>query len=519
MFLRQLSLPAGGLGLVALFAAGIYSLIYREFGLPVRILLALGVVLIAFFLWYNTEPVGAALRGREVRYGSNALAMTLAFLGIVALLNFLGVRYSQRWDLTQAQRYSLSPQTLKVVRDLRDNIQVTGFFLPEDAPRKQQAEDLLKEYRARSDKISYEFVDPDLHPAEAQKFNIRQSGTLVFQRSERRQEVLTVGESDFTSALVKLTTEPKKVYFLTGHSERAIDSYDRDGYAQVRRELERENLKVEALNLVARRTVPEDAGVLIIAAPKSPLLPEEKQAINDYLDAGGKALVAAEPRTGYLLNDILQRWGIEAGEGVVVDPERSFFGDLSTPVITKYAYSLITKDMEGVITVFPFAAPVRPAATYIQGLSLLGLAETSDKSWIETDAQRASYDEGTDPKGPTFLAATAEAQPLPPARAQPPAGQEEARGDQKPRTRLVVFGDADFASNAFLGLLGNRDFFVNSVNWLAQAEELISIRPKAPEDRPVMLTPSQFNLVFLTSAGLLPLIVLAAGALVWWARR
>ena len=511
--LRRVSSPAGYVGACALFAAAGYYFIYRDFNSVVQGLLGLAVLTLALYAWGAREAVLCALTSRQTRRGSNSLVMLLAFVGIVGLLNFLAARHTYRWDLTDTGIYSLSPQTLQVLGNLENPVRVIGFFTLQGDYQRQAAEDLLKEYAARSDKISYEFVDIDQRPALAQQYQIRSEG-LLFLSGDRRQHVQGTTESDFTNALLKISSdEQKTVAFVVGHGERATDGYDDAAYRRAKSALEADNYNVTTVSLTAG-SIPADTDAVVLADPRSPLLEQERQVLRDYLKQGGKLMLLYEPGVDAQLDDLLLDYGVSLGRDLVVDPARAFFGDAGTPVIVQYGWSAITKDLPQ--TIFPGTAALTPPQDSAQGTTVTPLALTSENSWAEKDTSSPRFDEGTDAKGPLTIALTVESE----VNAQEQPEGEESQGDEPQRkSRVVVVGDSDFASDAFIGLVGNLDFFVNSVNWLTEDEGLISIRPKPPESHPIVLTPSQQNLVFLTSVVLVPLLVLVAGGWVWWSRR
>jgi ABC-type uncharacterized transport system involved in gliding motility auxiliary subunit len=518
--LARVAVPAGWAGALLLLLALGYLAVYRELARPAQLALVAAIALLAVFFLGQGAAVGQAMRTRGVRYGSNTVLVALVFLALMGMVNFLAGRYSQRFDLTASQQFSLSQQTIAVLQRLPAEVVVTGFFLVEDEARRQATEDLLKEYAARTDRLRYSFVDPDLQPAVAQSYGIRQSGTIVFQLGDKRQLVLTPSESAFTSALLKLTSPERVVYWLTGHGERDINqAQDPGGYGLARLLLERENYRVELLALATRPAVPDDAAAVLIVGPRSPLLPEEQQALQTYLQNGGKLYLAIDPASQARdsVNALIRPWGLEVGPGFVVDADASFFSDPRTPVIQRYADMPITRDLAGVLTVFPLAAPIDYAGGAPDDLNRLQLLLTSSRAWSETNPEalenpdRAGFDEGQDKRGPLALAMVSERRP----KADDPATQPATA-----RPRLFVIGDSDYATNQFIQTpFGNQDLFVNAVNWVTAAEELITIRPKLADNRPLAVTPAQFNLVVLTSLGLLPLAVLALGGLVWWSRR
>lgn len=451
-----------------------------------------------------------ALTSRQTRRGSNTLIMVVAFIAIVGLLNFLASRYFYRWDLTESGMFTLSPQTKQVLANLKEPVTVKGFFTPQSGWMQQSAEDLLKEYAAASDKFTYEFIDIDQRPTAAQQYNVTREG-LLFLSGSKRQEVWGTTESDFTNAIIKVTSaQTKKVAFITGHGERSPDGTDqRTSYSMARDAIQADNYQVTSLSLLSG-PVPEDVAAVVLAAPRSPLGEQERQTLRDYLKRGGKLLLLIEPGVEAQLDDLLVDYGVSMGRDLVVDVERALYPDPGTPVITEYGWSPVTKDLGQ--TVFPGATALTVPSNPAAGIVVTPLARTSGQSWTTKDPRNPQFKEG-DTRGPLTLAASIEAEVKEGDQAQ--ASSER----QAPKTRLVVVGDSDFAANQFLRLASNRDFLLNAINWLTEAEDLIAIRPKAPEDRTLFLTPTQSNVIWLTSIVLLPLIVLAAGVSVWWSRR
>jgi ABC-type uncharacterized transport system involved in gliding motility auxiliary subunit len=505
---KRLAIPCGIAGLAVLTLAVILYLLTRELDLRVEVLLGLGAVLLVASLAARPDALRSAITGRAARYGSNVGVSIVAFLGILALLNFLGDRHHGRLDLTEFQDYTLSPQTIQILSDLTEPVRVTAFFVQGD-PAQQGLDDLLAEYMYHTDKITYEVVDPDVQPFVAQQYGITSYGTIVFESAGRRQDSLTVDEQGITGAILKVSRASQKVvYFLTGHGERDPGGYDQSDYSEIRDALERDNYVVNTLNLAISSTVPADASVLVVAAPGTPLLEQESEAISAYLQQGGKALIMQEPGREPALSEVLSEWGVEYDDDVVIDPERGLFGvDPLSPVVDSFPFSEITRDLPGVV--LSTVRSITRTVEQPEGVTALALVESSAGSWGETDfealgRQEARYDVGADSAGPLSMAMSVEAQ---------------GEGEATVGTRLVVFGDSDFAGNASLTLGGNGDLFLNSVNWLAEEEELISIRPKPPVSRVLILSPGQARFLQYSSVIFLPAAVLLVGAVVWWRRR
>jgi len=509
-----------GLALLALVAAGVAWVVEGRFGAPGVIALILAVLLGGIAIYLAPEQVRAWISGRPFAFGANAALASAAFIGILVLLNILATRHAQRWDLTAERRFTLSPQTRQILQNLPQPVEALAFFSQNFQFARQDAEDLLDQYRHDSNgKFSYRFIDPVAQASLARQWGVTQDGTILFVMGERRQSVTLYNEQEFTSALVKLirTTQPK-VYFLTGHGERDINEEGDNGYAQVRRALEREGYQVEALNLAVTSTVPADAAVIVLAGPSRPLLDREVEVLKGYLNAGGRMLIALDsplqvsgPGVTESINRLLADWGVAFRDDVIVDPVSSMFTDPLTPLSSRYGFSPITEKLRGIATAFPAARSIDETRVPSDRFRVIRLVETTNQSWSETDLAglRQALNQGrlTSPQGkqpgPLALALTLE--------------QVNGKG------RLVLFGDADFAANQNVGAnlpFANLDLFVNAVNWLSESETLIGLRQSPTSTvRALSATPAQTRTVFMLTVVAMPLIVLAIGAAVWWQRR
>ncbi len=493
----------GGGVLVSALAA-IVAILSGEFDLPARMLMAAGAGLIGAFLIVRRDLVLEVVTGRRVRYGANAVIMSLAFVGIVGLLNVLTDRYHRRFDLTELAEFTLSSQTVQVLGDLEEPVHITGFFQEGDT-RRQDLEDLLLEYQQHSGLITFELIDPVLRPETAIRFGISAFGTIVYQSGGREQhETGAIDERSITSALIKISREEaSRVYFLTGHGERHVEAFVPQGYGQIGQALLEEGYEVESLNLTTAREVPEAATLVIVAAPQTRLLDQEAAALNAYGERGGRLLVLQEPTAEATLETILEPWGLMFEDDVIVDPERALFGlDPFSPVVSDYPFHVVTRELPD--TVFTGVRSISELEDVPERVVVSSLIRSSAGSWGETDyaAPQVQPDEADLP-GPRLIAVAA----------------EREAADGAPKARVAVFGDADFASNASLTLGANQDLFLNAVNWLTEEEALVGIRPLPPAVRSVVLSPVQSGLLFWTSVVFLPGAVVLAGALVWWRRR
>ena len=532
----------GFLTLILLFAT-LSSILLRQH-LAIWICLVLGITSLTAFVILKRQVILRFFVSRQVRYGTNVGATVLLVTGIAVIANVIVVqRFDTSADWTGDKIYTLSDQTKKILHGLDREVQVLAFFSlnPDNdqvARERQRATYLLEMYQRETDKLSVEFVDPYSGAMQSQEYDIQFDGTTVFESGSVRERIRTVGEQEFTSAILKvIRDELVKIYFLTGHEEQAIDDFDQNrGYSQTKEELEKQNYRVEALSLATQPEVPVDCAALIIPGPKAPLLPHEVNAISKYLDKNGKMLLmldpslnsAKDPNQG--LVDLMSRWGVTIGNDLVFDRIRPAFflvggsrPEAPTPIA--FEFHQITQHVNRQVT-FQLARSVTPKTDAETNLNVKSLVKTTDEiggSWGETKRQAdgtfetdLSYTEGEDTPPPVSLAVAIQ-------RAGGELNTEEAPSvdtSEANKTRIIVVGDSDFAGNFFFYGTGGGDFFLNAVNWLTLEEDLIAIRPVDPSERSLrLMTPREKAFVQLTSIFLIPLIIFLIGVGVWWRRR
>ena len=463
-------------------------------------------------------------RGKLAIWSSTTLGF-LAFVGILAFVALIGQRHPLRLDLTEGKRYSISEQSQKIVKALNDDISIKGFFQEAD-PNREQTRDLLETYRYYSKKINYQFIDPDRDPSLAKHYMIRTYGTLVLEGFGKTQTIPTADEESITNAILKLTQEKQRVvYFLTGHGDRDISNFDKDGYSTAKGAIEKENFQVRTLNLLESPKIPEDAALLVVAGPQKALMSTELEALRQYLGRDGRLMLLLEPFSNGGLGDFLASYGIVISPDIIVDTMSRVFGaSYLIPVITEYGFHKIT-DGFNVACFFPTARSVKSAKTIPDLVDLTELASTSPYSWSETEFQFGQpeppeFDEANDDKGPVNVALIASISSKSSGEGQESdeqrAGKEENPGGQG---QILVLGDSDFASNSYLAMQGNSDFFLNSINYLAQQENLITLERPKTSGTPLTLSRSQSQLLFWVGLLLMPAVVLVSGLIVFRLRR
>ncbi len=508
--MRRSSSLLGIVGLISLFfGVTSYFLVGQLEGYS-TVHLVLAAVLLAFYLASSFGELGGLLSARSTRYGANMVVYSALFIALLAGINWLGVRYNQRIDLTEQGVFTLSPQARSVIEALDRDLELQAFL---EGGRNPAIESTLQSFSTVSPRIVVKLVDPDQQPELTQKYSIRNYGTVRVQYGEQATSVDQPTEEALTNAIIKVTrAKTKVIYFLQGEGEPSIEDVETPGgYGQARADLQNEQYRVEPLVLLQEGKVPEDCDVLALAAPLRALLEHEVEAIRSYLAGGGHAMFLLPPQTGAELAPVLARYGVELGNDVVVDQVVRLFQGPTLglePMIETYGPHPITRQMTE-RTIFPLTRSVSPGES-VPGLTITSIAKTSPSSWSESDletlfAQSQASLEETDQSGPISVgvAVTADLNEL-------------GRGDGQ--VRLVVYGTAGIADNKRINMLFNRDLFLNSFGWLGGQEELVSIRPRTVRSSRVQFSREEASTIFYLSVLIVPEFLMVLGLVVWWRR-
>jgi ABC-type uncharacterized transport system involved in gliding motility auxiliary subunit len=495
----------GYVGIVVLAAAVIVPFVRPEWLRFRWTLIIAGVLLVIASLLARVENFRGLAGRRTVRYGVNTAVAVALVLGATVIVQALSFRHSARWDLTETKRFSLSPQTVQLLGNLKTDVSAVAFYRG-DQPGKRVAEDLLKQYaRYSNGKLTWRSVDPDREPGLARRYGIESYGTIVLETQAKSEKVLDAEEEKLTNGLVKVTREGKRaVYVIQGHGEHELSNTDRPGFSEAKSAMEKANYDVKPLVLARAGNVPDDAVVVILPGPRNDLFAPELEALDAYLKRGGKLLAMVNPFQNEGLKKHLVKYGFQLDDDLVVEqnPIGRIFGiGPEVPIVQQYDSHPITRDMSGLTTLFPLTRSITALKTPPQGVNVQPIARTSADSWGETnraDLNRGvAQPDGQDPKGPLTVAAVATID----------------------KARIVVYGTSNLAANQFLNVQGNRDFFLNTVSWLAEEEDQISIRPKDVKQTPVFMSSNQAQVVFLLPVVVLPALVIVGGIVTVIRRR
>jgi ABC-type uncharacterized transport system involved in gliding motility auxiliary subunit len=479
-----------------------------------------GMALLWAFL--TRKSIWRFLTMKSTRYGANVAFIVVLVLGILGLVNFAAKNYSWRKDITRSAVNSLSPQTFKVLGSLPEPVKAYYFGTVQD---KDKNEPLLKTYAHESKNFQYEFVDISRRPTFAKSMGVDKTETLVLKVGEtnKQAKVQGISEEKVTNGLIKLLrTKEQVVYFVSGHGERSIvNAEDQMSYTRAKEELEKQGYTPKELNLFSEGKIPADAAVLVIAGPTQGFFPKELDVLSAWIKDGGRALLAVDispqenglARGSRQLGEILKNYGVRLPNEMLVDPT-SRAAAMEPQILLGFSGSRdhpITKDfaMSAVAANFLFPLTTYLDVEEVPGFPAALLARTSPNAWAEGDwkslrAGSASFQPGQDQKGQMALAVAIETQGT------------KVEGLRK--VRLAVFGSSTFATNNLIDKVSNRDLFLNSVAWLADDEQFISIRAKDEGEGLKQFNNNVLNLVLLLSVFVVPTLLALLGIVVWLRR-
>jgi ABC-type uncharacterized transport system involved in gliding motility auxiliary subunit len=447
-----------------------------------------------------------AANPKRITTFAQAATYTIIFVAILAAVNFLANRYTKSFDATANKRYTLSEQSVKIVKGLQQDMTISYWDLPD---RFAAAKDLLDRYTQHSQKLKVLYRDLDKNRTEAIAAKITQRGAITVQIGNKTETARALTEEEVTGAMVRaLKGGDRSVCFTSGYGDGAIEDGQAQGYSNAKTLTERANYKTKSVSLIPVPEIPADCTVLVVGGPKRDYLPAVVEAIKKYVEGGGHALINLDPplKVGAQIDDneaftkLIEGWGVKLHKDLVLDARGEQVGlGAEFPVAGDYGDHPIVRDMKAqrLATVFPIARSMESVGGTPNDVEML--VKTGPSAFSKEDLKSAAPPENRTP-GERILAM---------------AGTlaEGAKG------RFVIVGTSSWLDNGGVGLSGNRDLFLNMVSWLSSDEDMISIRPKDPDDRRLNMNQRQMNWMFFGSVIGLPILMLLAGISVWWGRR
>ena len=501
MSLKNWGRIAGLFGLVAFLYAMLCWLFVTGTVQSIEVIAAILVGVGGIALWLFTNRREHPL-GRGAFYGAVSAISALVLVAALAGINYIAVKKPKTWDLTKERIFTLSDQTVGVLKGVRDSVKVEAFYSGSE-PEYVELDSRLRQYKAQTDKLTVEFVDPFKHPGRVKEMNISQSGPRVIVKSGNKESrAKEITEEALTNALIEVSRgSTKKIYFTKGHGEHAVADNTERGLKLFVDNLKGEGFQTDEIVLAEHKEMPSDAQALVVGGPVAAFTDGEAKLVKEWVEKGGKLVAMVDPGTQSGLESAFEAWGVHVGKDEVIDPEAQ---NPEVAIAQTYAEHPITQPRSSpfaLATIFPVARSVSKSASAPATWTVTELAKTGPRAWGETgslSSGQVKFDPGQDLKGPVSLAASS------------------TKGAE---SRVVVVGNSLFASNGYYRLSGNKDFALNALSWVAKEESRISIRPKQRQGNHLFLSAEQKQRMTRFSFLVMPLGLLFAGLAVWQTRK
>jgi ABC-type uncharacterized transport system involved in gliding motility auxiliary subunit len=476
--------------------------------------LALGLFA-GFFLaalWVDRRFYKELLTMKTTKQGMSMGAMTAIVLILVIAVNFIAVRKYWTFDFSLAKLNTLSDQSIKLVKGLKEDLNVIYFYKEGTEgveSLKHTFTDLIRRYQDQNEHVKLQFVEVNERPDLAEKYDVKQgTQVVVLDYHGRQSRIEKADEQELTSGIVKVTREKdKKVYVLTGHAELPLEaSKDGSSVSLLKELLTSNRYTVSEFSFTKSAFVPADADVLFIIGPRMNFLDVEVKALEDFLRKGGSLILALSTGFKTGLEPLLKNIGVQAKNdyiasvvqvpnmGIAVDP-RYARGSIFS------ATHPITKPFGGnQFTVFRLPTALLKTEKAPAGQTLDEIVKTGDNSMGFPDTKFKNEGE----KGPFTVAMAIK-------------GKYDSAATQE--TNIVVFGGANFLNDQYLYQNLNRDLALNSVSFLAKEDNLISITPKEVDVSQLSISQTQFVLFIFGFIIPLPILFFISGGFIWYRRR
>lgn len=449
-------------------------------------------------------------------------SFTILFLVIAGLLGWISTRYNKEFDWTATGRHTLSEASVKVLEKLEGPVNITSYASGTDqSPIRQRVKDILKRYEKRTDKFHLTFVDPMTNPEQTRELGIRSDGEMIFEYQGRTEHVQELTEQVITNTLQRLLRNAERqIVFITGHGEREPAGQANHDLSAFMDGLKNKGFVVSDVNLTQTLSIPANTSVLVIASPLAEYLAGELDVVKTYLEQGGNLLWLHDPDSRATLKPLSDYLDIEFMGGVIVDLEIQLLGvNDPTIIMGQYADHPITQDFK-MLTLFPRTGGI--TAKTSEKWQVTTFLNSIQRSWLERGELKGTiqFDQGTDVQGPinVGLALTREFNSNAADKKDGATDKDQETNDNKTQ-RIVVLGDGDFISNAYLGNQGNQAFGENIMNWLTHDDNFIDIPQAKAPDAEIVVTEKGMIMFGLLYFIFIPLSLIGAGVFIWLKRR
>jgi hypothetical protein len=426
----------------------------------------------------------------------------ISYVFLIVFINaaVLTHTYYTEMDVTANGSNTLSKATQKVLANLPQPVQIK-VYLKTAHPLRRQIKQLITRYQQQKPNLSLQFIDPERELAKVQGLTISSQGLIIVESQGRSEQIAFLDELSLTNALLQFTQQTIRwVSFLSGHGERSPTGIANFDLGIFGKQLVQRNSQVQSLNLAQINTIPDNSAVLVLAAPRVPLLAGELQLIQSYLKRGGNLLLLTDPDNTYL-QSIEQQLGIIKLPGTLIDNGGKLYGidDPHFALVSQYPRHTITQGLQS-MTVYPTAAAL--AFTKNTDFQAVPILFSGEQTWTDANDNNRFDPQSVEKYGslPLAYALTRE---LP----------------NKPQQRIVVVGDGDFLSNTFVGNVGNQEMGLRLFNWLSHDDRFVDIPLKVTHGRSLQFRPLTLGAIGVFFMLVLPISLIVTGFVIYYKRR
>lgn len=445
-------------------------------------------------------------RKQRLRNRLESLLFHLLLFSAVGLMAWLSTRYDAQWDWSANARNTLSPASQQLLARLDAPLYIT-CFAPENPLLRQQVREVIQRYQRYKPDTELSFINPETQPERARQLGISHNGELLLEYQGRSETLQTITEEQLSNALQRLAQQGEHwIVPVTGHGERNLEGQANFDLGDFGRELKNKGFHIQPLDLVTTPEIPGNTGLLVIASPRVAYLPSEAAQIRQYLQQGGNLLWLLDPDTQHGLESLAQTLGLRILPGTIVDANAGALkiDDPAVALVPRYPKHKATQGFE-LLSLYPHAVALEAESGTWQASPILN---TLEQSWNETGPLKGNISRDAaqgEQAGPLHIGIA--------------FTRELADNRGLRQQRVLVIGDGDFLSNAFLGNGGNLNLGLNLMRWLSDDETLLNIPAKTATDLTLNLSKTATGVIGLGFLLVLPLGFISTGLIIWWRRR
>ena len=462
-----------------------------------------------------------------IRRGSYSLVVTAIMAAIVIAVNLVAGEIPSQYteiDMSAQKLYTISEDTKELLGNLDEDVYL--YFIAQEEQTDGTVEKLLERYEDASKHIKVENIDPVLHPNFTSQYTsneVSENSVLVVcgeknrvvdyssmyetQMSSYNLSYETSGfdgEGQITSAISYVTSENLPVlYNIEGHGEQALGSSFEEA-------VEKANVEIKTLNLLSEGTVPEDADCILINAPTGDFSEDEMNAVIDYLENGGKALIFSNYSTESQdhFKEILRTYGVETADGIIFEGDsQHYLSQMPYYLIPEISSSDLTSDLasSGTYVLVPLAQGIQTIDQYRDSLQIEGLLSTTDDSYSKVNVESTTLEkEDGDIDGPFDVAVSI---------------TEDVSDDET--TQIVYFSSSYITEDQVNQMVSgeNIDLIVDCLNQMCDTENPISIYSKDLTVSYLTWTGHAAGSWSLLLIAGIPGAILIFGVVIWFRRR